>query len=109
MNGDIPFIHPIRDGVALQSMIMVSFCHSRFLACICSFAFVMLDLACVERLSMLWWWLLVSKKSLMSFMGMVVGKLNGLVGLPEPLRMPTQYHLGLLCGMPWSLVLRVVW
>lgn len=101
MHGDIPFIHPIRDGVALQSMIMVSFCHSRFLACIWSFAFVMLDLGCVERLSMLWGWLWpVSKNSLISFMGMVVGKLNGLVGSPEPLRMPTQYHLGLLCGMP---------
>ena len=52
---------------------------------------------------------LESRKSDIGGMGMVVGNVNGLVGSPIPFRMPTQYHLGLFCGMPWSLVLRIVW
>ena len=39
----------------------------------------------------------------------VVGNEKGLVLLPHPLRMPTQYHLGLFCAIPCSLVLRMVW
>ena len=56
-------------------------------------------------------WILEWKSKNLDMCGgdIVVGKEKGLVLSPHPLRTPTQYHRGLFCGMPWSLVLRTMW